>query len=232
MSTAVAAAPAVHIPKSHWTLTGRLKIQQERIRDRQYQKIARLTTIVMEKQMSTRGISQARRFDRCSNPTEVKRQFAAGQLSEQMLPLDSWQSMAWVNMTLDWLGHRDAPLLAISLDRNDLLLPNGLTPLPNIPDPTFVPKAAAEIAPRIPQKLEDRACGRIRDRISGKTYLIFQPLTELQVMCGGGKESGFGRIRCVTDPADGTHAALLINQEPDNEGRMEAYFVGGSFLAG
>lgn len=217
------AAPAI-ITKPTFTLTDRIRIQQERIQNRDYTRIGLLTCVVWEAQRSTAGSSQ-------SNPIP-------GVFSK-------WQRKTWCSMTLDWLSHKNAPILAISRDRNDLLIPFKLPPLPDIPDPRWTGHKTAPAAdskgdtiPRIAQLLAgcpvvgDRACGTIKDRISGKTFLIFQPLTELQVMCGGGKESGFGRIRCATDPADRTHSALLVNIEPDSEGRLEAYFVGGSFHAG
>jgi hypothetical protein len=220
---ATIAAPSI-ICKPTFTLTDRIRIQQQRIQDRDYVRIGKLTCVVWEAQRSTAGSSQS---------SDVTGAFS------------KWQRKTWSSMTLDWLSHNNAPIIAISRDRNDLLIPFKLPPLPDIPDPRwsgFKKAPAADCVnpqvPRIPQLLAncpvvgDRACGRITDRVSGKTYLIFQPLTELQVMCGGGKESGFGRIKCGTDPADRTHSALLVNIEPDNEGRLEAYFVGGSFHAG
>lgn len=220
-----ATAPSI-ITKPTFTLTDRIRIQQERIQNRDYTRIGKLTCVVWEAQRSTAGSSQA-------NP----------------LPntFSKWQRKTWASMTLDWLTHKNAPILAISRDRNDLLLPLRMPALPDIPDPRWngfgirsVPAADSRVdrVPRIPQLLAgcpvvgDRASGRITDRISGKTYLIFRPLTELQVMCGGGKDSGFGRILCTTDPAEHTLAALLVNAEPDNDGSLEAYFVGGSFHAG
>ena len=217
------AAPSI-ITKPTFTLTDRIRIQQQRIQDRDYTRIGKLTAVVWEGQRSTAGSSQA-------NPLP-------GMFSK-------WQRKTWASLTLDWLTHRNAPILAISRDRNDLLLPFRLPALPDIPDPRWAGHKVAPAAnskedhvPRIPQLLAgcpvvgDRASGRITDRISGKTFLIFRPLTELQVMCGKGQDSGFGRILCCTDPADRTLAALLINAEPDRDGSMEAYFVGGSFHAG
>jgi hypothetical protein len=216
-------APSI-ITKPTFTLTDRIRIQQQRIQDHDYTRIGKLTAVVWEGQRSTVGSSQS-----------------------NLLPgvFSKWQRKTWASLTLDWLTHRNAPILAISRDRNDLLLPFRLPALPDIPDPRWnghkvAPAADAKIdtVPRIPQLLAgcpvvgDRASGRITDRISGKTFLIFKPLTELQVMCGKGQDSGFGRILCATDPADRTHAALLINAEPESDGSMEAYFVGGSFHSG
>jgi hypothetical protein len=220
-------ASAAVIIKSTVTLTDRLRIQQERIRNREYKPIGKLTCVVWEGQRSAYGLSQDR---------------APG-----LDAFGKWKRKAWSSITLDWLNHTNAPILAVSLDRNDLLLPFKLAPLPQIPDPRWmgfkvedVPDAGCADAkvPRIPQPFAgcpvvgDRACGQITDRVSGKTFLIFQPLTELQVLCGKGKESGFGRIKFCTDPVDHTHGALLVNTEPDSEGMSEAYFVGGMFHAG
>jgi hypothetical protein len=218
------ASPAI-ITKPTFTLTDRIKVQQERLQNRDYTTIGKLTAVVWEAQRSTQGFSQDR--------------------SPGLGAFGKWQRKTWASMTLDYLTHKNAPILAISRDRNDLLLPFGLAALPDIPDPRwagFKEAPAAECTnanvPRIKQLFAgcpvvgDRACGTIKDRISGKTYLIFQPLTELQVMCGRGQESGFGRITCMRDPADGTAAALLVNCEPRPGGSFEAYFVGGSFHAG
>jgi hypothetical protein len=218
-----AAAPAI-ITSPTVTLTDRIRIQQQRIQSGDFVRIGKLTCVVCETQRSTVGASQ-----------------------NDALPgmFSKWQRKTWAAMTLDWLTHTNAPILAISRDRHDLLIPFRLPALPDIPDPRWngnkiAPAADSKIdtVPRIPQVLAgcpvvgDRVCGTIKDRVSGKTYAIFRPITELQVMCGGGKESGFGRIKCGTDPADRTVAALLINIEPARDGSMEAYFVGGSFHAG
>lgn len=225
MATAV--APTVIVPQT-FTLTDKLRIQQERIRNREYQTFAVLTTIVLERQLDTKGLSQSQ--PRWGN-AEQARMASRGDL-RQMAPFSEKQATLWFNLTLEWLSHRNGPKLAISRDKNDLLLPHGLTPLPRIPDPLWTPKNPGEIAPRVEQKLESRACGRIRDRISGKWFLVFQPLTELCVMCGGARE-GFGRIRCITDPATKLHASLLVNPDPmDREGHLEAYFASGAFQAG
>ena len=224
---ATAASPAI-ITKGSFTLTDWIKIQQDFIRQGAYTKIGKLTCIVWEGQRSSVGMSQSRDIG-----------------SGNLAGFGQWKRKTWASCTLDWLNHRNAPILAVSRDRNDLLLPFRLNRLPDIPDPRWNGFTTAPTAdctkpevPRIPQLFAgcpvvgDRACGQIKDRVSGKTYLIFQPLLELQVLCGRGKDSGFGRISCMTDPATRLHAALLVNCEPDNEGSYEAYFVGGSFHAG
>jgi hypothetical protein len=225
----MSAAPAI-IAKNSFTLTDRLKIQQDYIRRGDYTKIGKLTCIVWEGQRSSVGMSQSRDLG-----------------SGAFTGFGQWKRKTWASCTLDWLSHRNAPILAISRDRNDLLLPFRMNRLPDIPDPRWNgfgiaavpgPNETKPEIPRIPQLFAgcpvvgDRACGTIKDRISGKTYLIFQPLLELQVLCGQGHDSGFGRISCCTDPATRLHAALLVNCEPDSEHSYEAYFVGGSFHAG
>jgi hypothetical protein len=216
------------ITGSPFTLTDRLRIQQEHIRRGDYAKIGKLTCVVWEGQKDTRGLSQDKSIGR-----------------GMMAGFGQFKRKLWNGTTLDWLNHTNAPILAVSRDRNDLLLPFKMDALPDIPDPRWngFPTAPAadckkpEI-PRIPQLFAgcpvvgDRACGTIKDRVSGKTYLIFQPLLELQVMCGKGKDSGFGRIRWMTCPATHLHGALLVEIHPDSEGKYEAYFVGGSFIAG
>jgi hypothetical protein len=221
------AAPAI-ITRNTFTLTDKLKFQQRCIRERQYTRIGPLTTIVLERQLPTAGISQSK--PRWQNAEQEK---VFNRDKNFSPPFSEWQAANWVLLTLDWLTHTKAPRLAVSADRNDLLLPMGLTPLPSIPDPLWTPKKAGDIAPRVEQKLESRACGRIRDRISGKWFLVFQPLTELMVLCGKGQDSGFGRIKCVTDPATRLHPSLLINPDPmDRFGNLEAYFASGAFQAG
>jgi hypothetical protein len=178
---------------------------------------------VLERQMSTVGMSQSR--PRFSSPEGYKH------CKPGMEPFSEWQMKAWASMTLEYLHPSKAPELAISDDRHDLLLPFGLKPLPDIPDPMFVPRAIGEIAPRVKQKLEDRACGQIKAR-NGRMWLVFQPISELCV-CIGGARGGFGRIVCKTDPADRTHAALLVDPDPiDRDGNLQAHFIGGSFQAG
>src|SRR5271156_1438113 len=233
MSTSVIATrmpnrSASIVTSSPFTLTDRLRIQQDYIRRGEYTKIGKLTCIVWEGQRDTRGLSQE---------NDLGRGMMAG--------FGKMKRKLWNSCTLDWLNHNRAPIIAVSRDRNDLLLPFKMDALPDIPDPRWMGFKTAPAAdckkpeiPRIPQLFAgcpvvgDRACGTIKDRVSGKTYLIFQPLLELQVMCGAraGKDSGFGRIRWVTCPATRLHGALLVEIHPDSEGKYEAYFVGGSFI--
>lgn len=213
-------ASASLITESTFTLADRIKIQQQYIRERKYTRIGRLTTVVMEKQMPTAGLSASR--PRYSFPAAAKQN-----INEAMRPFSEWQMKAWANMTLDWLTHKKAPMLAVSLDRNDLLLPEGLKPLPDIPDPLWIPKKAGDVAPRVEQTLETRAYGTIKAR-DGRLWLVFQPITELCVfLLGMGGNAGFGKIRGVTSPYDHTHLSLLVDPQT-----MEGFFASGGFEAG
>lgn len=204
-----AAAPSLLMPtRTFFSTADRVKIQQQRIRDKEFVVCGRLTTVVFEGQRDIRGLSQARR-----EQSDFSRK----------------QTQLWCSITLDWLSHKKAPLLAVSKDGQDLLLPEGLTPLPPIPDPRWLPKHANDVAPRIPQRLTGCPVvgDRVRDKITardGRVYGVIHPVTELMVMLPG---SGFGTIRGVV--RDGMHLAMLIDA---NEEKMQAYFVGGGFTFG
>jgi hypothetical protein len=203
-----------------------LRIQQERCRDRDYIPVGRLTTVVFEAQRNTAGLSQARA--RWNNPEQSKH------TPDHMKPFSQKQTELWASITLDWLSHKNAPLIAVSRDRKDLLLPHGLTPLPDIPDPRWTPKTATDVVRRIPQLLTgckvigDRVRDKITDR-AGHVYGVIHPILELCVMLSG-VTGGFGRIRGMVDPADGTHLALLIDDSDPHQ--MRAYFVGGRYQFG
>ena len=214
------------ITKPTFTLADRIKVQQQQCRDKNYIVVGRLTTVVFEAQRDTSGLSQSRA--RYSNPEQYKH------TSEAMAPFSEVQTKLWLSTTLDWLSHKNAPMVAISRDRQDILLPLGLTPLPDIPDPRWTPKDASEIAPRIPQLLTgcpvvgDRVTDKITSR-EGRSYGVLHPILELCVMLAG-VQGGFGRIRGAVDSSDGTHLAMLIDDS--NPHQMQAYFVGGRFQLG
>ena len=216
------------ITKPVFTLADRLKIQQSTARDRQYIVIGKLTSVVFEAQRSTVGFSQSRaRWHNSRQARELKDQ-------PGLHPFSEAQAKLWASVTLDWLSHTNAPVLAISRDQKDLLLPMGMTPLPKIPDPRWVPKKANEVCRRIPQLLVGCPVvgDRVRDKITardGRVYGVIHPILELCVMLGG-KLGGFARIRGGVDPADGTHLSLLIDDS--NPEHLEAYFVGGRFQLG
>jgi hypothetical protein len=219
MATAVITNPT-------FTLADRLKVQQQQTRDKNFIVVGRLTSVVFEAQRDTRGLSQSRK--RWSNSEQYKH------TSEAMAPFSEKQAVLWASITLDWLTHKNAPVIAVSRDRKDLLLPNGLGTLPPIPDPRWTPKDATSIAPRIPQLLTGCPVvgDRVRDKITarnGQVYGIIHPVLELCVMLMGAVGT-FARIRGGVDPADGTHLALLIDDS--NPLQLQGYFVGGRFQFG
>lgn len=216
------------IAKPTFTLADRLKIQQETSRTKSYLVIGRLTSVVFEAQRSLSGHSQSRpRWQNSRQARELKNQPGLHPFSES-------QAKLWASITLDWLTHKNAPVIALSRDQRDLLLPFGMTPLPQIPDPRWVPKSATEVAPRIPQLLTGCPVvgDRVRDKITardGRVYGVIHPVLELCVMLGGA-QGGFARIKGGVDPIDGTHLSLLIDDS--NPEQLEAYFVGGRFQLG
>lgn len=234
MATAVHAA-AIGIVSQPFKLADRIKIQEETIRNKKYTIIGRLTSVVWEAQRNISGFSQS--LPRYQNSEQSKH------VGDALKPFSEAQTVLWASITLDWLTHKNAPVLAVSWDRQDLLLPNGLTPLPDIPDPRWMPRHTQAsctkstkdgcggcVAPRIPQLLTgcqvvgDRVRDMIKDR-SGRPHGVIHPITELCIMLGG-QQGGFGRIRGGVGN-DGTHLALLIDDtDPRN---LRAHFVGGRF---
>lgn len=219
-------AAAAVITKPVFTLADRLKIQQSASRSKGYIVIGRLTSVVFEAQRSTTGLSQSK--------PRYQNSHQAHMVADAMKPFSQKQAELWAGITLDWLSHKNAPVLAVSRDQRDLLLPFGMPPLPDIPDPRWAPKRATDVCPRIPQLL----CGcpvvgdRVRDKITardGHVYGVIHPVTELCIMLGGA-QGGFARIRGGVDPSDGTHLSLLIDDS--NPEQLEAYFVGGRFQLG
>jgi hypothetical protein len=219
MATAVLTRPT-------FTLADRIKIQQQRFQDKDYIIVGRLTSVLFEAQRNISGLSQSR--PRYANSKQ------ASQITDAMKPFSEKQMLLWASITLDWLTHKDAPVIAVSRDQKDLLLPLGMTPLPKIPDPRWTPKSANEIAPRIPQLLVGCPVvgDRVRDKITardGRVYGVIHPVVELCVMLGG-QQGGFAKITGGVDPSDGTHLSLLIDDS--NPHQMQAYFVGGRFRLG
>src|SRR5437899_3268151 len=93
------------LTRASFKLADRLKIQQDRVRDREYTVIGRLTAVVFEGQRNIKGLSQSRAVRSDFSPMQTK---------------------LWCSITLDWLTHKNAPLIALSRDRQDLLLPLGM----------------------------------------------------------------------------------------------------------
>jgi len=229
-------AAAAVITPSIFRLADRIRVQRDTVRDRRYTQIGKLTAIVFEAQRPISGYSQSRA--RWWNSRQAK------ELKDQpgMHPFSEEQAKLWASITLDWLNQKNAPMIGISRDQVDLLLPAGLNPLPDIPDPRWMPKHARNacfrgkdgcsecVPPRIPQLLTgcpvvgDRVRDMIRSR-QGRCWGVLHPITELCVMLGGA-QGGFGVIRGGVG-RDGTHLSLLINPE-----QTEGYFVGGRFILG
>lgn len=229
------------ITKPTFTLADRLKIQQERNRNREYLAIGRLTSVVFEAQRDTSGLSDSK----ARYHSGAQRRALANQPG--MHPFSEKQTVLWSSITLDWLGYKNAPLIALSRDKHDLLLPNGMPPLPDIPDPRWVAQHSLDacpkntktgcskcVAPRIPQLLTGCPIvgDRVRDKIvarDGRTLGVIHPIVELCVMLHG-VSGAFGKIRGGVDQADGTHLALVIDDSDPN--RLLGYFVGGQFQFG
>jgi hypothetical protein len=187
-----------------------------------------LTNILWEAQRSTAGLSQSRA--RWSNA----RQAAALKDQPGLHPFSEAQAKLWSSITVDWLTHKNAPLIAVSRDQRDLLLPFGMTPLPKIPDPRWTPKSAQDIAPRIPQLLTGCSVvgDRVRDKITardGHVFGVIHPIIQMTAMLGG-VQGGFANIKGLVDPSEGTHLSLLIDDS--NPDQLEGYFVGGRFQLG
>jgi hypothetical protein len=239
-------AAAAIITKPTFRLADRMKIQDDAIRERRYTLIGRLTSVLFEGQRSLKGFSQAR--PRWMNPEQAKaKNWTSPEDRDRNAPFSQEQLILWSSITLDWLTHKNAPQIAISADRMDLLLPFGMTPLPAIPDPRWTPSHAQHncpkstkdgckhcVAPRIPQLLTgcpvvgDRVRDMMKDR-EGRTYGILHPIVQCQIMLAG-PQGGFGKISGGVDPADGTHLAMVIDDS--NPECLRAYFVGGNFRFG
>lgn len=240
----MAAAPALFAPTS-FSIQDRLKIQSQMIRDKNYVIIGRLTAIHWEAQRDIRGLSQSRaRFGHPDGPKAledaVRNRLMTSRQADAMKPFSEKQTQLWASTTLDWLDGKRGPLIARSRDRKDFLLPEGLKPLPDIPDPRWVPGHAVSVcpqgssgcsecnAPRIPQLLTgcpvvgDRVQDKITER-SGRVWGILHPIKELSIVAFGVDGLGhFLRVRGGLDQVERTHPALMI----DDDNR--AFFVGGT----
>lgn len=238
-------APAI-FTGNNFKLSDRLKIQAETIREKQYTKIGRLTAIHWAAQRNTSGLSQSR--PRYSNPQQaaafseaVRQRILTPQQADALKPFSEVQNILWQSTTLDWLDHRRGPIIALSHDKRDWLLPQGLTPLPAIPDPRFVSTHAGSVCPngkagcdgcnppRIPQLLT--GCPHVGDRVqhkftSHRGYVmgVLHPILELSIVAWGPEGQGhFVKLKGAQDNVDRHAPALLI----DDDNR--AFLVGGVF---
>lgn len=241
----MAAAPAI-FERPSLTIGDRLKIQAQRIREKDFVTIGRITAIHWEAQRDIRGLSQSQaRYGHPDGPKmledAVRARLMTAHQADAMKPFSEKQTVLWGSLTLDWLDGKRGPLLARSRDQKDWLLPEGLRPLPPIPDPRWVPRHAISvcpkgdkgcsgcIAPRIPQLLTgckvvgDRVQHKITER-NGHVWGILHPIRELSIVAWGTDGLGhFLRVRAGRDQSDDLYPALLIDDE------LRAYFVGGTF---
>lgn len=200
------------ITRPSLTVADTMKLQREIIRARRYVQLGWLLTVKLERQLRVAGLSQ----------TDETQRKPAG------MPQESWNTMkpftraeteAWTLTTLDFLHQDKAPVIARSIDTGELLFPQGFRPLPDIPDPRFVRTGPGDIPPRVPQRLEERACGVIKTR-DKREYILCQPVTSLCVLTphnGGWPLTITGLVA-----ADGSRPALLVNPESGS-----AYLVRG-----
>ncbi len=131
------------------------------------------------------------------------------------------------------------PLLAISKDFGDLLLPDGIVPLPDIPDPTWAPPAfkdptKAQLAdpkwkpepakpPMVKQSWLDRPCHSFG---SGKeTWVVYQPIIEVWFRPFG--VPTYAHVKCKPTAWGGRRTAMLVQPETG-----KAHFYGGVFEIG
>lgn len=232
MTAAAQAAPAF-ISRPDFTVAERIKIQEETIREKNYIPIGRLLSVVFEGPRNIAGLSQSR--------PRYKNARQASVVSDGMKPFSEMQAKLFASITLDFLTYKRAPVLAVSRDKRDLLLPNGLGELPWIPDPRFMPDHAFAacpnskdgcrgcVAPRIEQRLTgcpvvgDRVQNRITAR-DGRVYGVISPVNQLMLFLLQG-QGHFFKISGHAD-TDGSWLTLMIDDE------MRGYFVGGRFLFG
>lgn len=241
----MAAAPAL-ITGNPFRLTDRIKVQCDQIRQHEYIVFGRVTAIHFSAQRNTIGLSQSRpRYSDVSQASVIADGVRKGMMSarqaDALKPFSEKQNVLWQSTTFDWLDQKRGPLIARSKDKRDWLLPEGLTPLPLIPDPRFVPSHARALcpagadgcsrceAPRIPQLYV--GCPIVGDRVqhkitarNGYTMGIVHPVLELSIVVwtpdGGGH---FVKLRGGEDNVDRSRPALLIDD------RDRGFFVGGIF---
>jgi hypothetical protein len=244
-TTRFVSAPAI-ITGNNFRLSDRIKIQCERIRQKDYIAFGRLTAIHWEAQRDISGLSQSRpRWGHPNQPKLFREAVSKGIMSEHqadaLKPFSEKQNILWQSTTLDWLDHKRGPIIARSRDHRDWLLPEGLTRLPPIPDPRFVPLHARSLCrggkdgcqgcnpPRVPQLLV--GCPIVGDRVqhritshNGYTMGVIHPILELSVVVWAPDGTGhFLRLQGSMDNVDRLRPALLIDDED------RAFLVGGVF---
>lgn len=238
-------APAI-LAGNNFRLADRIKIQCATIRQRDYIVFGRLTAIHWAAPRDTTGLSESRPrytsdIQAAAIEDAVARRMLTAHQADALKPWSEKQNVLWQSTTLDWLDAKRGPIVARSKDHRDWLLPQGMTPLPDIPDPRFVPthshalcsKGASGcpgcIAPRIPQLLV--GCPLVGDRVQhkissrdGYTMGILHPVLELSVVAWAPDGSGhFVKLRGGEDNVDHSMPALLMDDQ------NSAFFVGGIF---
>lgn len=233
------------ITGNSFRLTDRIKIQCDKIRGKEYRVFGRLTAVHWAAQRDTTGLSESRpRYTDSGQAAIIEDAVARKMLSERqadaLKPFSEKQNILWQSTTLDWLDASRGPIIARSKDSRDWILPGGLTPLPPIPDPRFVPRHAMAacpkvrgcegcIAPRIPQLYT--GCPIVGDRVqhkitarNGYVMGIVHPVLELSIVVWTPDGTGhFARLRGLEDNVDRSRPALLIDDQD------RGFFVGGVF---
>lgn len=232
MSAAAQIAPSV-VANPSFTVADRIKIQQQTIREKAYISIGRLLSVIFEGPRDISGLSQSR--------PRYKEARQAAFISDAMKPFSETQAKLFASISLDFLTYKQGPLIAISRDKKDLLLPHGLGALPKIPDPRWTPDHAFAacpnskdgcrgcVAPRIAQRLTGCPVvgDRVRDKVTardGRTYGVIHPVNQLMLFLLHG-QGHFFKIGGYPD-SDGSHLTLMIDDD------MNGYFVGGRFQFG
>lgn len=152
----------------------------------------------------------------------------------QGVPLNlSREEIASEGRTLDWFDQ--GPLLGLSPSDVDLLVTTPLYPLPDKPQPGFVPafttqqeidraisttgKWAPPRAPMVKQLPEDRGARRMK----GTNILLFEPV--YQVLFRPVGVNIFGCVQALEDPT--SHTVMTFVWDFDNG---SGYFYGGRFM--
>lgn len=238
------AAPFL-ITGGDFRVADRVKIQCQTIRAKEYTVFGRLSAIHWSAQRDTTGLSQS--LPRYGDSGQaaiiedaVARRMLSARQADALKPFSEKQNVLWQSTTLDWLDTSRGPIIARSKDHRDWILPRGLTPLPDIPDPRFVSRHALAVcpkvsgcegcmAPRIPQLYT--GCPIVGDRVNykittrnGHVWGILHPVLELSVVVWTPDGAGhFVRLRAGPDNVDRSMPALLIDDED------RGFFIGGVF---
>lgn len=112
----------------------------------------------------------------------------------------------------------EGPMIARSKDYQDVLMPFGAKPFPDVPDPLWVRPAGSPdaTAPMLAQRMDDRAAAEFESPEG--TWKIFQPVLEIWFRRFDIADYGLIKFHRFMD----TQTALMINV-----GNRDAYFVGG-----